>query len=90
MGHDAKHVVDVGLVGDKDEDIWRYAAGHGAAIITKDEDFVGLHHRKPTEVVVIWVRVGNASRQKLLDWFLPLLPQAIAMIEGGETLIEMR
>lgn len=38
-GHQAEHVVDVGLREAKDSPIWDYALEHGAVIISKDEDF---------------------------------------------------
>ena len=37
-GHSAEHVADVGLLSADDRDIWVYASGVGAAIVTKDED----------------------------------------------------
>jgi predicted nuclease of predicted toxin-antitoxin system len=76
VGHEADHVADLGLVEAEDEDIWHYAADHGAVIITKDEDFVIIHRRNAGAVVVVWLRLGNASRQRLLDCscrsYLPL------------------
>lgn len=41
-GLDAGHVHEVGLGGAEDSAIWDHAARTGAAIITKDEDFVSL------------------------------------------------
>ena len=39
MGHEAAHVLDVGLLESSDSQIWDYAIENGAAILTKDEDF---------------------------------------------------
>ncbi|HWD20125.1 MAG TPA: DUF5615 family PIN-like protein [Verrucomicrobiae bacterium] len=38
-GHQAEHVLDIGLAQSKDNPVWQYALQHEAAIITKDEDF---------------------------------------------------
>lgn len=40
--------------------------------------------------VVVSLRIGNASRSALLDWFLPLFPQIVRLIEQGERLVEVR
>jgi predicted nuclease of predicted toxin-antitoxin system len=40
-GHEALHVLDVGLADAKDEKIREYAAANSLALITKDEDFSG-------------------------------------------------
>ena len=39
LGHRAEHVADLGLTSASDNEIRDYAAGVGAAIVTKDEDF---------------------------------------------------
>jgi hypothetical protein len=40
--------------------------------------------------VVVWLRIGNASRRALLEWFEPLIPQIIEFIRQGDRLIEVR
>jgi predicted nuclease of predicted toxin-antitoxin system len=89
-GHSAEHVGDVGLLGANDEAIWQYAHATGAAIITKDEDFIARQRRGPENVRIVWIRVGNTTRRALLRRFLPLLPQVLASLAAGETLIEIR
>jgi predicted nuclease of predicted toxin-antitoxin system len=41
-GHQAEHVVDLGLERAPDREIWSKAIDFGSAIITKDEDFLTL------------------------------------------------
>jgi predicted nuclease of predicted toxin-antitoxin system len=87
-GHKAEHVADLGLERAADSRIRATATDLGAVIITKDEDF-GLHlllHGGPS---VVWVRVGNARRVDLLRRFETELPELIAALERGETLIEL-
>jgi predicted nuclease of predicted toxin-antitoxin system len=89
-GHIAEHVVDVGLADAPDAAIWAFATLHGAIIITKDEDFPvqrASHRHRPT---VVWLRVRNCSRQELIRWFMPLLPQIVGLIDAGEAVIELR
>ncbi len=90
LGHEAVHVADIGLNGATDFTIWKEAAQRGAAILTKDEDFVGRHRFGEPAPSVVWIRLGNVSRRSLLARFLPLLPQVIELIEAGELVVEVR
>lgn len=89
-GHHAEHVVDVGLRDAEDIAIWQYALEHQAVILTKDEDFVARSLRSDPAPVVVWLRVGNASRRGLAEWFTPLLPEIVDLVQRGERLIEVR
>ena len=40
--------------------------------------------------IIIWLRIGNTSRRALLEWFEPMIPQIVQLIEQGERLIEVR
>ena len=89
-GYSARHVADVGLLQAADAPIWDFARDHGYALITKDEDFVSIRLRAKDSVAVVWLRIRNSSRQALVAWFMPRLLELVALIEGGETLIELR
>jgi len=89
-GHIAEHVGDIGLLDADDEEIWQYAKKNDAAIITKDEDFVFRLRQDNYPATVVWLRLGNSSRQALLKWFLPLLDKILALSYDGEKLIEIR
>jgi predicted nuclease of predicted toxin-antitoxin system len=89
-GHAAEHVEDVGLRHAKDTAIWDYARQHGTVLITKDEDFVERYRRLEGSPALLWLRLGNASRQKLLAWFMPLLPQLVQRLESGDKFVEVR
>ena len=41
-GHQAKHVLDLGMDEAGDQVIWNYAGKNGCVVVTKDEDFIGL------------------------------------------------
>ena len=55
------HVDGLGLHGQPDPVVWRYAADHGFVIVSKDDDFRQLSflHGHPPKVV--WLVVGNAG-----------------------------
>ena len=89
-GHEALHVVDVGLRDAEDAQVWGYAVQQETAILTKDEDFAVRRLREPIGPTIIWVRVGNCSRAALVRWLTPLLPSIEALVASGESVIEVR
>ena len=89
-GHHAEHVLEIGLAQSKDTLIWRYAQEHGAAIITKDEDFAEWGRRGRAGPAVVWLRIGNSSRRALLIWLEPLLPLIVQQLEHNDRLVEVR
>ncbi|MDN5794770.1 MAG: DUF5615 family PIN-like protein [Intrasporangium sp.] len=88
--HVAEHVNAIGLGESPDRDLWRYALEHGAAIVTKDEDFGNMAALGGDAPTVVWVRVGNTRRTALLAWFEPLIDDVVSLIEAGNRLIELR
>jgi predicted nuclease of predicted toxin-antitoxin system len=59
------HVRDTGLGSASDEAVWKYAAQHNLAILSKDADFHQrsfLHGHPPK---VVWVRHGNCSTRQI-------------------------
>lgn len=90
LGHTAEHVADIGLRDADDSPIWDYAVKHEAIIVTKAEDFVHRHRQSRMAPVVVWLRIGNTSRRALLQWFEPLVPQIVALIENGDRIVEVQ
>jgi predicted nuclease of predicted toxin-antitoxin system len=88
-GHESKHVADLMMMETADRDIWIWAKQSKSVLISKDEDFVILHGADERPVPLIWVRVGNTRRKKLLEWFERLLPLIIEKLESGELLVEL-
>jgi len=89
-GHVAEHVEDIGLRHADDSPIWAYALEHNSVIITKDEDFP--HRLQQTKIApsIVWLRIGNTSRKALLEWFEPLIPELVALIQNGDKIVEVR
>jgi predicted nuclease of predicted toxin-antitoxin system len=61
QGHEAWHIVDVGLQGAHDLNVWKHAISVGAVIATKDVDFVE-RAKLDKRVQVVWVTIGNCRR----------------------------
>jgi predicted nuclease of predicted toxin-antitoxin system len=80
-GHEALHVLDVGLAEAKDEKIWEYAAANSLALITKNEDFSRRAAKQSAEVSVVRVRLAIAELSPLWTAFDAILRAAIAALE---------
>jgi predicted nuclease of predicted toxin-antitoxin system len=89
QGHEAAHVVDLGMQAASDAAIWDHALASSSAIVTKDEDFAQRKVLADHGPVVVWVRLPNTRRRDLLAWFATVLPEILAAMARGETLIEV-
>jgi predicted nuclease of predicted toxin-antitoxin system len=88
--HHAEHVLEVNLAQAKDLPVWNYADRHGAAILSKDEDFAEWVRRGRPGPQVVWLRIGNASNEALVQWLAPLLPWIVRRLSEGDRLVEVR
>ena len=88
-GHEAEHVADRGMQAASDDAIWGYALAAFSAIITKDEDFAQRKVLADNGPAVVWIRLPNTRSRDLLAWFEKALPDVLAALERGETLVEV-
>ncbi|MBV9659254.1 MAG: DUF5615 family PIN-like protein [Verrucomicrobia bacterium] len=60
------HVRECGLLGRTDEEVWEYARVNGFTLVSKDSDFQqrSLLYGHPPKLV--WLRIGNCTRQQLV------------------------
>jgi predicted nuclease of predicted toxin-antitoxin system len=86
-GHEAEHVFGLDMHEASDAAVAAIAAETGAALISKDEDFVVLSGRGT--VRLLWLRCGNISNAALEPWLAARWPQIEALLEAGEDLIEV-
>ena len=87
-GYRAEHVADRDLQAASDAAIWDFAVRAAAVIVTKDEDFAQRKTLSDKGPAVIWIRLPNTRRRDLLAWFETVMPDILAALERGETLIE--
>jgi predicted nuclease of predicted toxin-antitoxin system len=88
-GHEAEHVADRKMQTASDAAIWDYALAMSAVIVTKDEDFAQRKVLTAAGPAVVWIRLPNTRRRDLLIWFETAMPQILAALERGETLVEV-
>ena len=89
-GCEAQAVRDLGLRDADDGAIWRHAEQNGQVIVTKDEDFVLRVLATKAGPAVLWLRAGNTSNARLRAWFIPQVPQLVALLGQGCRLVEVR
>jgi predicted nuclease of predicted toxin-antitoxin system len=77
LGHEAEHVIDLGLERASDRDIWEVAAAQSAIIVTKDEDFPPMRAIQEEGPTILWIRIGNTTRPTL--WKLGRRPGRISL-----------
>ena len=86
-GHEASHISDSGLLSASDRDIWEHASNSGAVLITKDEDFVTMRAFQTSGPAIVWIRLGNTTNRVLLRYFETMLPNIMAALQRGETIV---
>ena len=89
LGHDAEHILKIGLGGATDGEIWAACIRRHAVLITKDEDFAALARRPGAACPVIWLRLGNTTSRALWSAIEPILPELLDALQAGEMLIEV-
>ncbi len=85
-GHDAVHVLEIGLEGTPDNKVRSEAVRRQAVLVTKDADFANL---MPASPAVLWIRIGNVTNRVLWSALKPRLPEIIASFLAGDTLVEV-
>ncbi len=62
-----EHVDFVGLHAHSDARIWQYARDHGFIVVSKDDDFRQLSFLHGAPPKVVWLAVGNAGTESILE-----------------------
>jgi len=79
----------LGLRDAKDREIFDAARAAEAVVMTKDQDFVALQARLGAPPQIVWVTCGNTSNANMKRILGELLPEALRLLEAGETLVEI-
>ncbi|MDP2794585.1 MAG: DUF5615 family PIN-like protein [Sulfurisoma sp.] len=89
FGQPAAHLRQLGLRHAKDHEIFAAARKENAILLTKDADFVDRVRRLGPPPAILWLTCGNTSNLALRVLLGATLPRALALIESGETLVEI-
>ncbi len=85
----AKAVRDLGLRDAKDEEIFFGARKAGAAVMSKDRDFLDLLRQHGPPPQVLWITTGNTSNANLQAIFQRTFEEALELLRAGEALVEI-
>ena len=85
-GHDARHILEIGIGGAKDAAIFELCATDAAVLITKDADFT---LRRALQVQVVWLRFGNLPTKSIIRRFESVFDEVQSALAAGELLIEV-
>lgn len=87
---EARAIRDVGLRDAEDREIFLEARENSAIVMTKDSDFIELQSELGAPPKIIWITCGNTSNARLKEILTETLPQAIELLNAGETLVEVK
>lgn len=80
---------ELGLRDAEDEAIFYAARAAAAVVISKDADFPTLLYRLGPPPQILWITCGNTSNACLQSILAVTLPDALALLESGEPLVEI-
>ncbi|HEX7190086.1 MAG TPA: DUF5615 family PIN-like protein [Thermoanaerobaculia bacterium] len=86
---EAASIRHLGFVQASDAAIFEAAREANAVVLTKDADFVVLLERFGPPPRLMWMRCGNTSNAKMRTVLSATLPNALALLESGEALVEI-
>jgi predicted nuclease of predicted toxin-antitoxin system len=88
-GHDAVHVSATVGADASDNDVWEQAGREGRILVSKDRDFAHWVASRRAGPRVIWLRLGNATRQHLIAWLEPRWGEIEVTLKGDARLIDV-
>ena len=80
----------LGLRDATDAEIFDAARDANAVVLTKDADFARLLAQRGPPPHVIWLTFGNTSNAVVRSALTSSLPDALALLDAGEALVEVR
>jgi predicted nuclease of predicted toxin-antitoxin system len=89
-GHDALHVMDIGMAQSGDDQVWAHAVADESIIVSKDEDFLHFAQRAKPPGRLLWVRLKNCRNAVLITAFDNSLRDIVAAFEAGQKIVEFR
>ncbi|MCE0521903.1 MAG: DUF5615 family PIN-like protein [Methylacidiphilales bacterium] len=84
---DSIHVRDCGLKGQSDQAVWEYARLNGFTLVSKDGDFYQRSLLLGTPPKLVWLCLGNCTRQQLLDLLLKHRNDILALASAPESVL---
>ncbi len=89
FGIEAKALRALGLRDASDMEIFAAAKQAGAAVLTKDSDFLDIQDRLGSPPQIVWITCGNTSNAALKEILAVTMRKAIELLQRGESLVEI-
>ncbi len=89
-GHEADHVLALGLLGASDDQVWSFALATESIIVTKDRDFAEWAIKRRPCPQIVWLRVGNLPNGALFERLAPAWPKVMIGLNSGALVVEGR
>ncbi|QDU66337.1 DUF5615 family PIN-like protein [Engelhardtia mirabilis] len=86
---EAQALRDLGLRDASDQVIFDRAREAGAVVLTKDSDFVELVGRLGPPPQIVWLTIGNTTKERLREVFAEHGSRLVKALRAGEDLIEI-
>ncbi len=86
---EAVAVRELGLRDANDSEIYRAAREANVVVLTKDADFPHLLSQHGPPPKVLWLTCGNTSNAALQTILTRALPEAVALLDAGEDLVQI-
>jgi predicted nuclease of predicted toxin-antitoxin system len=86
----AQAVRELGLRDATDREIFFAAREADAIVMSKDSDFLHLLQQHGVPPRIIWLTCGNTSNTRLKEILATTLSRALALLEEGESMVEIR
>ncbi len=90
FGVEAVALRDIGLRDATDKQIWLAARQVNAVVMTKDSNFVTLLETHGPPPQILWITCGNTTNVRLREILSLTFLQALALLQSGEKLVEIR
>jgi predicted nuclease of predicted toxin-antitoxin system len=89
-GHEAIPVRHLGVQGVSDESICSAAERRKSSIVTKEGDFAARRARVKHGPQIVWLRIGNSTKARLMIWLEPVWPKIEEELRLGTPVFEVR
>ncbi|WP_366526730.1 DUF5615 family PIN-like protein [Ferrimicrobium sp.] len=76
-GYDAQHLIDLGVLEARDQEIWALSRDQGSASVTKDGDFAMLSVADDHGPSILWLCTASCPTRDLIRILNPLWPSSL-------------